>query len=69
MSYFAFFAYYLTNDVFAFFGVNLSLECHDNANYVFSARFPTLRRHFSPREDTPRTSRCPSTSNSSPCTP
>ena len=41
MSYFAFFAYYLTIDVFAFFGVNLSWECH-NANYAFSARFPTL---------------------------
>lgn len=36
MSYFAFFAYYLTIDEIAFFGVNLSLECH-NANYVFRA--------------------------------
>lgn len=63
MSYFAFFAYYLTTDVFAFFGVNLSLECHDNANYVFSARFP---RFAATSPDTPRTSRCPSTSNSSP---
>lgn len=48
MSYFASFAYYLTIDGFAFFGVNLSFECHNNANYALPNASPPLlpaRRH------------------------
>ena len=47
MSYFASFAYYLTIDGFAFFGVNLSFECHNNANYN-GTRFPRASHRFAP---------------------